>query len=78
MMSAPIATMRGYRRPGGAIVTIERPGESAHRYRVNLRRYAALQKWAALPEHGPTSGAWTRSGFSVSFWTAEGGKGGAG
>jgi len=67
-MSAPIATMRGYRKPGGAIVTVERPGGSAHRYRVNLRRYAALRDWAGRADRGPTSGAWTRNGFAVSFW----------
>lgn len=66
--SAPVATIRGYRRRDGAVVTVERPGGSAHRYRVSLRRYAALQKWAAGPERGTTSGAWSRAGFAVTFW----------
>lgn len=70
-MSGPVATIRGYRRTGHAIVTVERQGQTANRHKVCLRRYHALRKWLSLHERGPTSGVWTRSGFSVSFWPQE-------
>jgi hypothetical protein len=74
----PVATIRGYRRPGFAVVTVEHSWGPSRRYRVSLARYSAVRKWASLVERGLSSGAWTRSGFSVTFWNAEGGKGGAG
>ena len=43
---SPIATIRGYRRTGGAVVTVCRAGR-IHRHRVTLRRYAALREWTA-------------------------------
>jgi hypothetical protein len=64
----PIAVIRGYRRPGHAIVTVERQGRPAHRHKVCLRRYQALRRWLSLHERAPTSGVWMRSGFSVSLW----------
>lgn len=68
-MSAPVATIRAYRRKGGAVVTIERPDRSARRYRITLRRYHALREWLISGGHPwKTSGAWLRSSVTVSLW----------
>jgi len=42
-----IASIKGYRRKGRAIVTIERSGRSARRHQVSLRRYRAFKAWLA-------------------------------
>jgi hypothetical protein len=73
-MSAPAATIKSYRRTGGAVVTVERQGRSPHRYQVSLRRYHSLREWAVVRWAGTpgTSGAWLRSSFTVSLWTKGG------
>ena len=68
---SPIATIRGYRRTGGAVVTVCRAGR-IHRHRITLRRYALLRKWTVT--HAArlwrTSGWWGRSSIAVSLWKA--------
>ena len=66
----PLATLRAYRRTGGAIVTAERGGRAPHRHQISLRRYAALRKWTitAAARRWRTSGAWLRSSIAVSLW----------
>lgn len=68
---SPIATIRGYRRTGGAVVTVCRAGR-IHRYRVTLRRYALLRKWTVThaAHHWRTSGWWGCSSTAVSLWEA--------
>lgn len=69
---APIATIRAYRRTGGAIVTVDCPGRPLHRYKVSLRRYHALREWAGSdrhPWHG--SGAWLRNSMTACLWAKE-------
>ncbi len=69
MSATPIATINAYRRKGGAVVTVERQGRPPRRYRISLRRYKALQEWAAFGEHPwKTSGAYMRSSMAVSLW----------
>jgi hypothetical protein len=70
--STPIATIKGYRRTVGAVVTFAREGRPSHRYCVTLKRYRALREWAVRLAGAPgTSGAWMRSSFTVSLWAAE-------
>jgi hypothetical protein len=70
--STPIATIKAYRRTGGAVVTVERTGFPPHRYCVSLKRYRALQKWAAFGKHPwKMSGAWMRSSLTVSPWATQ-------
>jgi hypothetical protein len=70
--AVPLASIRAYRRTGGAIVTVERRGRTARRHRISLRRYAALREWTVTraPRHWCTSGWWGRSSISVSLWSA--------
>ncbi len=57
-----VATIKAYRRTGGAVVTIERQGRPVRRYRVSLRRYHAIREWAAFGKHPwKSSGAWLNS-----------------
>jgi hypothetical protein len=56
-MATPIATIKAYRRTGFAAVTVERQGRPARRYRVSLRRYKALSRWAAFGQR-----TWKASG----------------
>ncbi len=63
----PIATIKAYRRPGGAVVTIQRQGHPPRRYHVSLKRYHALREWAAS-RGSRVSGAWSPSGMAVSLW----------
>ncbi len=67
-----LASIRAYRKTGGAIVTIERRGRTSRRHRISLRRYAALREWTVTraPRHWCTSGWWGRSSISVSLWSA--------
>ena len=71
--STPIATIKGYRRTGGAVVTVARQGRPPHRYRVSLRRYHELRGWLlAISRHRwTTSGAYMRSSMTISLWAAE-------
>lgn len=65
----PLATIKAYRRKGGAVVTIERAGRPKHRHCVSLRRYHALREWThTRPKPRYTSGAWLRSGMTVYLW----------
>ena len=67
--AAPLATIRAYRRTGGAIITIERQGRPPHRYGVTLRRYHALREWTASgSDPWKTSGAWLKSSMTASLW----------
>ncbi len=75
-MSEPVATVKAYRRTGGAVVTVERPGRPKHRYVVTLRRYHWLREWTltrgagfARPNCWRTSGAWMRSSLTVYLWS---------
>ena len=71
-MLGPLATIKAYRRTGGAVVTVERTGRTPHRHCVTLKRYHALRQWAVRLAGAPgTSGAWMRSSFTVSLWAAE-------
>ncbi len=65
-----LATIRAYRRTGGAIVTVKRVGRGSHRHRVSLRRYASLREWTITraARRWRTSGAWLRSSIAVSLW----------
>jgi hypothetical protein len=64
-----IATFRGYRRTGGAVVTVCRAGR-IHRHRVTLRRCTLLRKRtiAHAARHWPTSRWSDRSSIAVSLW----------
>ena len=68
--AVPLATIRAYRRTGGAVVAVERAGRAPHRHRVSLRRYAALREWTITraARRWRTSGAWLRSSIVVSLW----------
>lgn len=65
----PVATIRAYRKTGGAVITVERQGRPPHRYRVSLRRYHALREWTIRQHEWKTSGAYMRSSMAVSLWT---------
>lgn len=68
MNEQPIARLTAYRRPGYATVTVYRNGR-ARRYRVSLRRYAALREWTNVaPFRWKRSGAWLHHGIDVYFW----------
>jgi hypothetical protein len=68
--AVPLASIRAYRRTGGAIVTVERAGRAPHRHRISLRRYATLREWTITraPRRWRTSGWWGRSSIAVSLW----------
>jgi hypothetical protein len=68
----PLATIRAYRRTGGAIVTIARAGRARHRHHVSLCRYAALREWTITraARRWRTSGSWARGSIAVSLWEA--------
>ena len=68
---SPVATIRGYRRTGGAVVTVCRVGR-IHRHRVTLLRYAALREWTitGAARRWKTSGWWGHSSIAVSLWQA--------
>ena len=68
--AGPLASIRAYRRTGGAIVTIERAGRAPHRHCVSLRRYAALREWTITnaARRWRTSGWLGRSSIAVSIW----------
>ena len=68
--SRPLASIKAYRRKGGAIVTIERQGRAPRRHRVSLRRYRALREWLARGAHRrwATSGVWMRNSMAISLW----------
>jgi hypothetical protein len=61
-----LAELRAGRRTGHAVVTVTRAGDT-RRYRVTLRRYAALREWTLT--RGCTSGSWLRNGMTVFLWT---------
>jgi len=67
----PLATVKAYRRTGGAVVTVEHHGRT-HRYTVSLRRYHALREWSLTKaaRRWRTSGAWMRSSMLCSIWGA--------
>jgi hypothetical protein len=68
-MSTLVATIKAYRRTGGAAVTVARQGRQPHRYQVSLRRYHALRQWTVFGEHRwKASGSWFRSSVSVCLW----------
>ena len=70
--AVPLATIRGSRRTGHAVVVVERPGRAPHRHQISLRRYARLREWTITraARHWRTSGAWLRSSIAVSLWEA--------
>ena len=71
-MSAPVATVRAYRRKGGAVVTIQREGRPAHRYYVTLKRYRSLRQWFLFGQHPwRTSGSWLKSSLTACLWLKE-------
>lgn len=65
-----VATIRAYRKTGGAVVTIARAGRAPHHHRISLHRYAALREWTITPaaRRWRTSDAWLRSSIAVSLW----------
>jgi hypothetical protein len=67
----PFATVRAYRRTGGAVVTVEHHGRS-RRYTVSLSRYHALREWTLTKaaRRWRTSGAWLRSSVACFIWEA--------
>jgi hypothetical protein len=67
----PLATVKAYRRTGGAIVTVKHHGRT-RRYRVSLRRYHALREWTLTraAHRWRTSGAWLRASVACSIWAA--------
>ena len=67
--AVPLATMRAYRKSGGAVVTVCR-GRAIHRYRVTLRRYAALLESTVTraTRRWKMSAWWGRSPIAVSLW----------
>ena len=70
LTAVPLASIRAYRRTGGAVVTVERAGRAPHRHRVSHRRYARLREWTltVAARRWKTSGAWLRSSIAVSLW----------
>jgi hypothetical protein len=68
----PLATLRAYRRTGGAIVIVERARHAPHRHRISLRRYAALREWTITraARRWRTSGYSDRSSFVLTLWSA--------
>ena len=72
MAAIPFATIKAYRRRGGAVVTVARPGRPAHRYIVSLRRYHALRRWIVVGGHPwRSSGAWLNSSLNACLWAKE-------
>ena len=68
----PFATIKGYRRTGGAAVTVERQNRPPQRYRVSLKRYHALREWIPFGGHEwKTSGPWQRNGLATSLWAQQ-------
>jgi hypothetical protein len=68
MSTTLVATIRAYRRKGGAVVTVMREGRPSHRYDVSLRRYHAIRQWVAFGKHPwKSSGAWLNSGLTAYF-----------
>ena len=71
--TTPVATIRAYRKTGGAVVSVERPGAPKLRYQVSLKRYHALRQWTAFGSHPwRSSGAWLRSSMTARLWAREG------
>jgi hypothetical protein len=71
-LATPVATIRAYRRTGGAVVTVEREGQPPHRYLVSLRRYHALRQWTAFGTHPwRSSSARLRSSLTAYLWAKE-------
>ncbi len=67
--ATPVATIKAYRRPGGGVVTIERPGRPAHRHCVSLKRYNAFREWTMFGGHPwRWSGGMSRSSMTASLW----------
>jgi hypothetical protein len=72
MSVTPFATIKAYRRTGGAVVIVEREGRPPHRYRVSLQRYHVVREWHAFGRHRwVTSGAWARNNMVASMWARE-------
>lgn len=46
-----VAAIRAHRKTGGAVVTVERPGEPQRRYQASLKRYQTLRQWTAFGSH---------------------------
>ncbi len=67
MNENPVARFTAYRRSGYAAVTVYR-GACVRRYRVSLRRYAALREWTSNCTWKHRSGSWLRHGIDVYFW----------
>ncbi len=68
-MSAPAATIKAYRRSGGAVVTTERPGRPKHRHCVSLKRYSAFREWTMFGSHPwRWSGGVGSSSMTASLW----------
>lgn len=65
----PCITIKAYRVKGGAVVNVVRGSCEPRRYRVSLKRYAALREWTAFGRHHwRASGAWLRTSMTVYFW----------
>jgi hypothetical protein len=60
-----VATVKGYRRTGGAVVTVARNGRS-RRYSVSLKRWHALRDKLNVGLPWMCYGAWLRSSMDVS------------
>ena len=67
---APVASIKAYRRTGGAVVSVEREGRAPRRYRVSLRRYGALREWTLRRPMG-ASGSWLKSSMTANLWAAK-------
>jgi hypothetical protein len=59
-----VATVKGYRRTGGAVVTVTRDGRS-RRYKVTLKRWHALRNRLNVGLPWRCYGAWSRSSLDV-------------
>ena len=72
MVTTRVATIRAYRKAGGAVVTVERPDRPPHRCSVTLKRYRPLREWVAFGTYPwKSSGAWLKSSLNACLWTKE-------
>ena len=70
--AVPFASIKAYRKTGGAIVIVERALRTPHRHRVSLRRHASLREWTITraARRWRTSGYSDRSSFVLTLWSA--------
>lgn len=61
-----LATIKAYRRTGGAVIRIEREG-SVRRHCVSLRRYRAFFDWSIQRCPWKCGGQWKRNGMDITI-----------